>query len=110
MPADDIPTDLLRLASWRASRFGVTGELLHPIRRRPAPAAACVRALLDHVDDHFPTSQEEARVRRGLAGILRYGTGATAQRAAWAARASWVDVVSDAMERTRFDEPESTPV
>jgi carboxylate-amine ligase len=110
MPADDIPTDLLRLACWRASRFGVAGELLHPIRRRPAPAAACVRALLDHVDDHFPTSEEGARVRRGLAGILRYGTGATAQRAAWAPRGSWVDVVSDAIARTRFDEPESTPV
>jgi glutamate---cysteine ligase / carboxylate-amine ligase len=110
MAADDVPTDLLRLASWRASRFGVTAELLHPIRRRPAPAATCVRSLLDHVSGHFPTHEEEARVRRGLAGILRYGTGAAAQRAAWAVRGSWVDVVSDAMERTRFDEPESTPV
>jgi carboxylate-amine ligase len=109
-PADDIPTDLLRLAAWRASRFGVSGQLLHPVRRRPAAAAACVRALLNHVDDHFSTHEERARVRRGLAGILRYGSGAATQRAAWAVRGSWVDVVSDALERTRFDEPESTRV
>jgi carboxylate-amine ligase len=43
------PQVLLRAATWRAARSGLSGLLIDPITRRAVPAADQVRALLDHV-------------------------------------------------------------
>lgn len=40
---------LLRLAGWKASRWGLRGELLDPVTSRPGPALAVVNALLNHI-------------------------------------------------------------
>ncbi|MFS0866378.1 glutamate--cysteine ligase [Microbacterium sp. 179-B 1A2 NHS] len=72
----------LRLASWRASRWGLEGDLVHPIDLSLVPATAAVDALLGHVDEHYFTSVERSQVRDGVAAILTRGTGAALQRAA----------------------------
>ena len=48
VPAPDVSTGLLRLASWRAGRSGLGGELLDPLTALPRPAYAVVEQLLEH--------------------------------------------------------------
>jgi carboxylate-amine ligase len=100
MPPDPVPTALLRLASWRASKSGVGDTLLHPHTGKPVPAASAVRALLEHVRDHFASGHERRVVRDGVEDILRRGTGATWQRAVAAEREACAAMVAAAVEET----------
>jgi carboxylate-amine ligase len=79
-PPPAVPAQLVRLASWRAGRSGVTGDLVHPCTGRPAPAAQVVTALLEHVRPALADAGDEHRVADGVAAILRRGTGADLQR------------------------------
>lgn len=78
--APDVPAEVLRVASWRAGRSGLTGDLVHPLTGRPAPAAQVLAALHDHVRAALVDAGDEQRVADGLAGLLRRGTGADFQR------------------------------
>jgi carboxylate-amine ligase len=84
IPADPVPTALLRMASWRASKSGLDGTLIHPETRAPVPAADALAALLQHVHEHFADQQEERLVRAAVAAAVTEGSGATRQRAALA--------------------------
>lgn len=75
-----VRTEVLRLASWRAGRAGLSGELVHPLRGTPAPAADVLGALLDHVGPALSESGDHARLSDGVAALLRNGTGADLQR------------------------------
>ncbi|MFI8960854.1 glutamate--cysteine ligase [Streptomyces sp. NPDC053493] len=98
--ADPVPTVVLRLASWRASRYGVGGELLHPLTWRPAPAADVLQALLDHVAPALRATGDFERAVRAVEELLARGTGADLQRAAYDGGASLAPVVADAVRRT----------
>ena len=82
-PAPDVPSELLRLASWRASRSGLAGELLDPLTLRPRRAADVVASLLDHVREALVDAGDLDRVEAGWADLRERGTGAARQRA-WA--------------------------
>ncbi|MYY13469.1 YbdK family carboxylate-amine ligase [Streptomyces sp. SID4919] len=73
--------EVLRLASWRAARSGLEGDLLHPGTMRPAPAEAVVRALFDHVRDVLDDHGDLIAVQDVLAAVLETGSGARTQRA-----------------------------
>ena len=79
-PPPAVSTEVLRLASWRAGRSGLGGDLVHPLTGRPAPAADVVTALLDHVRPALADSGDEQRVEDGLTTVLPRGTGADLQR------------------------------
>ena len=79
-PPPAVPAQVLRLASWRAGRSGVGGDLVHPCTGRPAPADEVVTALLEHVRPALADAGDEQRVADGMAAILRRGTGADLQR------------------------------
>ncbi|MFG3348076.1 glutamate--cysteine ligase [Streptomyces sp. NPDC048018] len=98
--ADPVPTVVLRLAAWRASRFGLGGELLHPLTWRPAPAAAVLEALVDHVTPALRATGDLDRAVRGTELLLARGTGADLQRAAHTGGVSLAPVVADAVRRT----------
>lgn len=98
--ADPVPTTVLRLASWRASRYGLRGELLHPLTWRPAPAAAVLDALLAHVAPALRATGDLDRAVRGTELLLARGTGADLQRAAHGDDQDLASVVSDAVRRT----------
>lgn len=78
--ADDVPTALLRMASWRASRSGLTSELVHPVHRRAAPAAEVLHDLVEHVRPALAETGDEAWVERQVEAVLSRGTGADRQR------------------------------
>jgi carboxylate-amine ligase len=92
---------LLRLASWRAARSGLTGELLHPLTMRPAPAADVVDALLDHVGEALADCGDLERARESCARLLRDGNGARVQRELFERTGSLRDVVAECVRRTQ---------
>ncbi|MET8504449.1 glutamate--cysteine ligase [Streptomyces sp. NPDC004787] len=98
--ADPVPTAVLRLASWRASRYGLGGELLHPRTWEPAPAAEVLQALVDHVTPALRASGDLDLAVRGVAQLLARGTGADLQRAAYDRAVGLGSVVTDAVRRT----------
>ncbi len=79
-PAPDVPTELLRLATWRAGHDGVDGVLLDPHTARPLAATDVLGQLLEHVEPALLESGDLYFVERQLAAVLKRGTGAWRQR------------------------------
>ncbi|WP_369052144.1 carboxylate-amine ligase [Kineococcus terrestris] len=80
LPVPDDPPQLLRLTSWRAARDGVDGQLVSPATGRPAPAAAVVAELVEHVRGPLAGAGDLDAVRAGTAAVLARGSGARWQR------------------------------
>jgi glutamate---cysteine ligase / carboxylate-amine ligase len=99
-PAPDLPTEVLRLAGWRAARSGLAGDLVDPRTGRPAPAADVLQALLDHVRPALVAARDDQRVRDGVAEVLVRGNGATFQRRLYAETGDLAEVVRAAVSAT----------
>ncbi|MEV8155587.1 glutamate--cysteine ligase [Streptomyces fradiae] len=91
---------LLRLATWRAARSGLEGELIHPETMRPAPAEAVVRALFDHVREALDANGDTAGAQKALAELLDGGNGARVQRRILHRTGSLRSVVAECVRRT----------
>ncbi|WP_234997471.1 glutamate--cysteine ligase [Pseudonocardia thermophila] len=78
---DPVPAPVLRLATWRAARSGLSGALLDPRTGRPAPARDVLTALIGHVRDALADTGDLGTVTALLDALLRRGTGAARQRA-----------------------------
>jgi carboxylate-amine ligase len=77
-----VDAEMLRLASWRASRLGIQDDLIHPEMSRPHRAEACVGALLHHIQP-VPTETgnwtvEEETIRQIMADWTGAGDGTLA--------------------------------
>jgi carboxylate-amine ligase len=99
-PAPQVRVERLRLASWRASRYGITGELLDPRTLRPSPAHAVLNQLVAHVREALEAHGDYPAVQLLLGELLRRGNGAQLQRAALARTGRLAHVVADAVRRT----------
>jgi carboxylate-amine ligase len=99
-PASDLRTEVLRVAAWRAGRSGLSGDLVHPLTGRPAPAADVVGALAEHVRPALIDSGDLDRIERGIAEVFRRGTGAALQRAVFAETGDLSAVVRAAVSAT----------
>ncbi|MFE0508499.1 glutamate--cysteine ligase [Streptomyces sp. NPDC058964] len=93
---------LLRLAAWRAARSGLSGELLHPLTMRPAPAESVLRDLLEHVAQPLADHGDTDRVRAALGMLLRRGNGARVQRATLESTGSLREVVAECVRHTQL--------
>jgi glutamate---cysteine ligase / carboxylate-amine ligase len=96
-PPDMVPAAILRQGAWRASRFGVHGDLLHPITHKPDTAKKVFTALHNHVLDALDSAGDAAYVAESLHRILGQGTGASRQRQAYQRNGSLADVVAHAV-------------
>jgi carboxylate-amine ligase len=99
-PAPDARTEVLRVAAWRAGRSGLSGDLVHPLTGRTAPAADAVGALVEHVRPALIESGDRELVERGVAEVFRRGTGAVLQRAVFAETGDLTAVVRAAVAAT----------
>ncbi|SKC09988.1 carboxylate-amine ligase [Arthrobacter sp. 49Tsu3.1M3] len=99
-PAPAVPAEMLRLASWRASRFGVGDDLVHPTLNRPLPAHQCVDALLEFIGPALAETGDRALVEESVADIFAKGNGARQQRAVMASTGNFRKVLLEAAERT----------
>jgi carboxylate-amine ligase len=99
-PAPAVPAEMLRLASWRASRFGIEDDLIHPELNRPRPAEACVNALMDYIRPALTETGDRTVVESSIRQILLNGTGASRQRTLMNSAGNFRKVILDAAERT----------
>jgi glutamate---cysteine ligase / carboxylate-amine ligase len=84
-PVVSIRSELLRAATWRAARWGVEHDLVEVRTAELVPAWELVGRLVDWVSPALEHYGDRERVAAGLADIRRRGTGARAQREAYAA-------------------------
>ncbi|WP_051274518.1 glutamate--cysteine ligase [Cellulomonas sp. URHD0024] len=103
IPPLPVPTVLLRLAAWRASRFGLADDLVHPLDNTPVPARQAVDALVRHVAGALEDAGELTWARHRLADLFARGTGAARQRAERERRADLRSVVAHAVDVTVAD-------
>jgi glutamate---cysteine ligase / carboxylate-amine ligase len=93
-------TDLLRAAWWRAARYGLTGDLVHPVTWELVPAGEALRALTDAVAPALAEAGDTGLVDEGLARVATTGTGARRQRQAFERTGHLQGVVADLVTRT----------
>jgi carboxylate-amine ligase len=91
---------VLRLAAWRASRWGLGGELLAPDGGGLVPALDVVNALMDYVRPALAEAGDDGVADRLLRQLLDRGTGAQRQRAVFARTGDLAAVVRDAVAVT----------
>jgi carboxylate-amine ligase len=95
--------ELVRGAHWRAARWGLASELVSPLTGLPAPAAAVVASLVDHVRPALEAAGDLDEVTALVDQLLGRGTGADRQRAAFARSGSFDDVLAMAVAATTPD-------
>ena len=102
-PAGPVPewrADLLRAASWRASRHGLASRLVDPRELRLVPARQALATLLDHIRDALDAAGDLSLVEDQVERLLSRGNGATQQRRTYERTGQLADVVTEALGRT----------
>jgi carboxylate-amine ligase len=99
-PVPEWRTDLLRAARWRASRYGMARDLVHPATKALVRPRQVVGALLEHVGPALDEAGDREEVLRLVERLFAHGTGATRQRSVAEASGSLEAVVSDLRDRT----------
>jgi glutamate---cysteine ligase / carboxylate-amine ligase len=82
-PVDPGP-ELLDAALWHAARHGLSGELVHPVEGKLAPATEAIESLLDETHQALKAAGDLAIVTALAEQLLLIGTGADRQRHAFA--------------------------
>jgi YbdK family carboxylate-amine ligase len=78
----DQRVEMLRLASWRASRSGLADDLVNPLTGEPDSASTVAKTLFDHVRDALDDAGDTTAARDLLEAVLARGNGAAFQRGA----------------------------
>ncbi|MYT73579.1 MULTISPECIES: glutamate--cysteine ligase [unclassified Streptomyces] len=99
-PAAPHPVSLLRLASWRAGRSGLDGELVSPLSMRPVPARTAVESLVEYVRPALEDAGDYEEARTLLSRLLRDGSGARVQREVHRRTGELREVVEECVRRT----------
>ena len=100
VPGPEWRAELLRAAQWRASRYGLTSSLVHPVTGENASARDVLDALVGEVRDELEEHGDLALVEDGTRRVLAAG-GATRQRSAYERNdGSLAAVVDDLVART----------
>lgn len=93
--APEMPTAMLRLATWQAGRYGVGGALLDPVTTRPRPAREVLDDLVAHVRPALEETGDLDSVQDGIERVLATGNGAVRQRSAFERTGQLTDVVAE---------------
>ena len=99
-PVPPVRTELLRAATWRAARFGLSEELVDPSGSTPVPVTEVLDRLLELTGPALEHHGDQAFVGRLVDQLLKSGTGSERQRAAMSASDRLEDVVALAVSRT----------
>ena len=92
--------DLLRVAGWRAARYGLSAELVHPVEARLAPPREVLAAAVEHTRPALERHGDLERVGESVERLLSRGAGATVQRRVHESTGSLERVVEDLARRT----------
>lgn len=92
--------DRLRAARWRARRDALTNMLIDPADGRLTPASEALKTLVHKIGPALDRHGDRELVERGIARLLREGTGAERQRHVAGKDLDLIAVVDDIMRRT----------
>lgn len=99
-PAPRPRAELLRMATWRAARYGLDGDLVDVVAERSVPAGEMLDTLLGFVRPALE-EHDEWDVLSGLVhDVVRRGTGAARQRRAHERGGRLEDVVDFVVDAT----------
>ncbi len=93
-------SDLLRAASWRAARHGLSSTLVDPSTMELAPVRDVFTALRTYSEEALRATDDWDWTADAFERLLAQGTGAARQRAAYEAGGSVEAVVQDLIVRT----------
>ena len=101
---DDPPplprAELMRLATWRAARYGVEGDLVDVVGEQSLPAREMIRVFLDFIGPALEEHREWDVVTGLVDHVLEDGSGAARQRRAFEQAGRLEDVVDFVVEAT----------
>jgi carboxylate-amine ligase len=92
--------DLLRVASYRAARHGLSDDLVHPVKATLAPPRAVFEAAIEHLRPVLEEAGDLDLVQRLFEQLLARGNGSTRQRQVFEASGSALAIVEDLARRT----------
>ncbi|MDQ6642254.1 MAG: glutamate--cysteine ligase [Actinomycetota bacterium] len=92
--------DLLRVAGWRAARYGLAGDLVHPTRSVLAPPRDVFDAVLKQAGPALEAAGDHEFVVAHFDELMARGTGATRQRRVFEQRGELTAVVDDLADLT----------
>lgn len=93
-------SDLLRAASWRASRFGTSGQLVDPQHQQLAPVRDVFASLTGYVAEALDEAGDRELVESLFERLISGGNGAIRQRRVFEKERSLEAVVMDLQQRT----------
>jgi carboxylate-amine ligase len=91
--APQVRQELLRLAHWRAARYGLDGELIDLYAMSTVPASHLIEKLLRFVRPSLEMHGDWEEISTLVYATLRRGTGAARQRAIYQHTGSLIEVV-----------------
>ncbi|WP_406700318.1 carboxylate-amine ligase [Singulisphaera sp. Ch08] len=103
LPIEYVRPELLRAAKWRASRYGLEGELIDVEARRAVPAAQLIKKFLEFLRPSLEETEEWDEIGTLVFETLDRGTGAKRQRDAYSQRGRFEDVVDLLIKETARD-------
>lgn len=92
--------ELMRLATWRAARFGLDGDLVDAVAERSLRATELLQTLLDCVRSDLEQHDEWDVVSDLVGRVIKAGTGAARQRRAFERAGHLEDVVDFVVDAT----------
>jgi carboxylate-amine ligase len=93
-------SDLLRASAWRAARFGVSADLVHPVHAGLVPVRDVFEATVAHVRPRLEASGDLEMVRESFERLMARGSGSTRQRRVLEKTGDLRAVVEDLARRT----------
>ncbi len=99
-PIPEVRAELLRVANWRAARYGLEGELIDVVAERAVPAAELIARFLAFLRPALEAEGDWEQISALVARTLSQGNGATRQRAVFQATGSVEQVVQYIIDET----------
>jgi len=93
-------SDLLRIATWRAARYGTSGTIVNPATMELAPVREVFGAVVEHVRDALDEAGDTEMVTEAFERLISRGGGSVRQRATFEAKGDLTGVVADLSDRT----------
>lgn len=102
-PVPEVRTELLRVANWRAARFGIEHDLVDVVGERVIPAREMLDQFLDFVRPALEAEGDWAEVSRLASTIQQQGNGAKRQRDIFTRTGNLEKVVEYVLSETARD-------
>jgi glutamate---cysteine ligase / carboxylate-amine ligase len=93
LPLDPVRPEILRAAKFRATRYGLKGDLIDVSARRSAPSAEVVGSMLTHLRPALEEFGDWDEIASLVRQTFERGSGADRQRVAHASHGRFEDVV-----------------